>query len=148
MGAMDWLRRPFRGGHRGEDHDLRFPGPSFNTPTEMIECAIARYRDWDLSGWVSFHAEDANHRDSWLRGPACTVEIAEYDLNVETTCDVPNLLQKIDGLEPRVVAESRGRGLWRFPGTTPAEMAKVVDAVFRLHYELSPDYAVTAAIQR
>ncbi|MCG3130962.1 MAG: hypothetical protein FLDDKLPJ_01736 [Phycisphaerae bacterium] len=140
MSLFDFLKRgPAPPGKPGRVGTC--PSPEYPDPARLFEEAITRHHKFHAEqGWASFEADRS--------GRKIVVQVAGVVVN---TCleevDMTAVLERA-GLAHRAGSvEVLDKDLFEFPEATPHELARVVDAVFRQHYRLTPDHPVIATVE-
>jgi hypothetical protein len=127
---------------------MEFPSDDYANSLAAMTDAFARLKKGDHGDrWITFSGQGKGHDEDSDAFEDVPVRGNTFDLRGQTP-DLPALL-RFAKLEGDVQPQRDADGLITLPSATPDQLARFLDAIFRLHYGIHPhddesDYAVGA----
>jgi hypothetical protein len=148
---MSFFSKLFGKGDPPRDEDgpfMEFPSDDYRSSIAAMTAAFARLKAGGYGDrWITFSAQGKGHDEDSYQFEDVLVRGNTLDLRGETL-NIADLLQ-FAGLQGQAHVEPDPEGMLTLSGATPEQMARLLDAVFRKHYDIHPhddedDYAVGA----
>jgi hypothetical protein len=132
----------------GDEPFMEYPSDDYKNAIEALTSAFERLKSQNYEDrWITFCGQGRGHDDDSdlieeLKVRRNTVDLRGQNLNLTTVVAAA-------GLDGKVAAETDGEGMVMLRGATAEQMARFLDAVFRVHFGIRPhegehDYAVGA----
>jgi hypothetical protein len=126
---------------------MEHPSGEFKSAIDAMEDAVRRLHElksWER--WIIFSAQGEGHRPDSYEFAVVQVRADQLDVG-KIPLDVPRIVQAARTGANSLVADG---AQYSVAAATPREVAQILDAIFRQHFEIRPfedegdDYAVGA----